>query len=114
MVDLRPLSLGELVDRSASFWRANWRPLFKLYLGFQLGQFSLLKAWELVIGRYFPLARGGQQMIEALQSQPEEAFRQLSATFLGLGVVIAIYMAITLFSGVAATAFAWPRMLGRS
>ncbi len=33
MVDLRPLTLGEIIDRSASFWRSNWKALFKLFLG---------------------------------------------------------------------------------
>jgi hypothetical protein len=114
MVDLRPLSLGEIVDRSASFWRANWKALFKLYLGFQLGQFALLKAWELAIQRYFPLARGGQRMIEALQAEPQEAFRQLGAGMGGLGVVMMVYVLTGFFSGIAATAYAWPRMIGRT
>ncbi len=112
MIDLRPLSLGELVDRSASFWRANWLALFKLYLGFQLGQFVLIKAWELAIGRWFPLARGGQRMIDALQNEPEEAFRQLGAMVIGLTAIATVYLVINLFSGVATTHFTWPRMLG--
>jgi hypothetical protein len=113
MIDLRPLSLGEIVDRSASFWRANWLGLFKLALGFQLGWFALIKGWEVIIGRYFPLALGGQRMMEALKTEPDEAFRQLAAMMLGLGGIIVFYVLINLFSGVATTAFAWPRLVGK-
>src|SRR5207244_5838915 len=85
-MDLRPLTLGEVVDRSASLWRAHWKALFQLYLGFQLGEFVLLKAWEVITVRYFPIARGGQRMIEAFQSEPAEAVRQLAASMGGLAV----------------------------
>ena len=77
MIDLRPLTLKEGVDRSASLWRTHWKSLFKLYLGFQLGQFVLLKSWELLTMRFFPLVRNGPQLTEALKVEPFEAFRQV-------------------------------------
>jgi hypothetical protein len=32
--ELQPLAMGELIDRSVSFWRAEVKPLFRLYLPF--------------------------------------------------------------------------------
>ena len=42
--DLRPLELGELIDRTISFWRAHLKPLFALGVGFQLVIYALSKA----------------------------------------------------------------------
>lgn len=114
MVDLRPLSLGEIIDRAASIWRANWKGLFKLFLGFQLGLFVLLKAWELLVRTYFPAARGGTATIEALQTQPEVAFKQVGWTVATGGVLMLMYLVIGYFSGIACSHYVWPRMLGRT
>lgn len=114
MVDLRPLTLGEILDRSASFWRANWRALFKLFLGFQLAQWVVLKGAELVIRSYFPLARGGAATIEALKVEPTEALRQLLWAGGTVGGVMLIYLFVFNFAGMAASHFIWPRMLGRT
>src|SRR5688572_20986214 len=114
MVDLRPLSLGEIIDRSASFWRANWVALFKLFLGFKLAEFAILKAWELLIRKYFPLARGGAATIEALQNEPAEAFRQLGWTVGATGGVMLVYVLVGIFCGIAGSHYAWPRMLGKT
>lgn len=111
--DLRPLTLGEILDHSASFWRAHWQPLFKLFLGFELAQFVLLKAWEVVLKKYVPLARGGAATLDALKSQPEEALRQLAWMTASGAVAAAIYLVITNFAAVAGAAFIWPRLLGR-
>src|SRR5687767_5626309 len=114
MIDLRPLTLGELVDRSAALWRAHWKSLFKLYLGFQLGQFLVLKSWEVISRLYFPLGRGGPRMIEAMQSEPEQALRDLGGSLIGLAGVVGIYVLVGYFTGIAGTAFIWPRMLSRT
>lgn len=49
--DLRPLALGELVDRSALFWRAHLKPLFFLCLGFELVNYIFRKAFALTLER---------------------------------------------------------------
>jgi len=43
-VDVKPLALGELVDRAASFWRVHARRLFQVFLISGLVQYALLKA----------------------------------------------------------------------
>src|SRR5690348_5845123 len=45
--DLRPLELGELIDRTITFWRAHLKPLFALGLGFELVIYAFAKALSL-------------------------------------------------------------------
>lgn len=111
MTDLRPLRLGELLDRSASFWRAHWKPLFRLALGFQLVQFMFIKASQVASSRYLPVMNGG--LAELMKDDPAQAARQLT---LGMGLLTAAALA-TLFvsqlAGVATTFYVYPRLLGR-
>ena len=65
MVDLRPLSLGEIIDRAATIWRTHWKALFKLFLGFQLATYVLMKGWELVAKTWFPISRGGARLMDS-------------------------------------------------
>jgi hypothetical protein len=114
MTDLRPLSVGEIVDRSASFWRANWKELFKIYLGFQLGEFALLKGWEIITRLYFPLVQGGQRMVEALQTEPDKALVQFGGSMGIFAVVMFIYVLVGFFTGIAGSHFIWARMVRRA
>ena len=56
MNPLRPLGLGELIDRSINFWRAHWKPLFQLLLAFQLVEGIVLAGAQGVGRAFFPLA----------------------------------------------------------
>ncbi len=47
--DLRPLALGELIDRSATFWRKHLKPLFLLSFGFNLVTYILTKGLQLAM-----------------------------------------------------------------
>ena len=49
LLDLRPLALGELIDRSATFWRQHFKALFLLSLGFNLASYILAKSLQLVL-----------------------------------------------------------------
>ncbi|MGZ3457522.1 MAG: hypothetical protein ACXU86_03350 [Archangium sp.] len=51
--DLRPLALGELIDRAATFWRKHFRPLFVLSLGFNLVSYILSKVLLLAAQRNY-------------------------------------------------------------
>src|SRR5689334_1764996 len=114
MVDLRPLSLGEIIDRSASIWRAHWQALFKLFVGFQLAGYILLKGWELIAKRYFPISRGGARMIETIQSDPLEALRQLGGSSLVGFAMMGVNLFASYFVAVAATRYLFPKMVGQS
>jgi hypothetical protein len=49
--ELRPLTLGELIDRSATFWRRHLKQLFTLYLGFGLVTYIFTKSLQLATYR---------------------------------------------------------------
>jgi hypothetical protein len=66
MKDLRPLALGELIDRSALFWRAHLVPLFVLCLGFELVNYIFRKGFTLSMERTNALLWQSTR-----QSQPE-------------------------------------------
>jgi hypothetical protein len=63
--DLRPLALGELVDRSALFWRAHLKPLFLLCLGFELVNYILSKGFLLMLERSNGLLNQTQEQLQA-------------------------------------------------
>lgn len=109
MSDLRPLAVGEIVDRSINLWRANWKPLFRLYVGFQLIQYLLLKLWQLGLKKWFPAALVTSRMTEELKND-------LGGTLLRFGVSSGAILLLTLFftqvEGVAMSAYVYPRHVG--
>ncbi|MEW5738275.1 MAG: hypothetical protein AB1938_05080 [Myxococcota bacterium] len=109
---LRPLRLGELIDRSAAFWREHWRPLFALAVGFQLVQFILLKVNEVISRRVFPVLTGDVAALS--KANPVETLSQLVGA---LGLLVVVALAILLVSqvaGVATTHYVYPRLLQRA
>lgn len=113
MMDLRPLGLGELVDRSAAVWRAHWKPLFRLYLGFQLVQFLFLRGFELAARAWFPVLRGGKATTDALRENPDALLGQLAIAapaMIGLTLVLTL---ITHALSTAGSAFVIPILYGR-
>jgi hypothetical protein len=111
MLNLRPLRLGELIDRSASFWREHWKPLFVLALGFQLVDFILLKVNEVLSRRFFPVLTSDLAALS--KGNPVETLGQLAGA---LSLVVAVALAMMLVSqvaGVATTHYVYPRLLQR-
>ena len=53
MMDLRPLGIGEMLDRSFTVWRAHWKPLFGLYLALALPQYAAMKGIEFATKEFF-------------------------------------------------------------
>ncbi|MFL5354298.1 hypothetical protein [Archangium sp.] len=51
--ELRPLALGEIIDRAATFWRQHFKTLFLLSLGFNLVSYILTKAMQLALLRNY-------------------------------------------------------------
>ncbi len=110
--DIRPLDVGQIIDRAVAFWRSHWKVFFQLFIGFQLLQFSLLKAYQLVIYRIFPAMHGGTRLAELLQNDPVEGLRQVSIA--GSGGMFAVIVTLTLstVASVAACHYAYPRIVG--
>ncbi len=109
MSALRPLALGELIDRSAATWRAHWKPLFQLALGFQLVQYLVLKLWQLGLARWAPAALNAKLMAEQLKQDPGAVALQM---FLGFGAIGLVTLFFTQVAGVAEGAFIYPRLTG--
>jgi len=85
--ELRPLALGELIDRSATFWRAHLKPLFLLCLGFELVNYTLGKAALLLIERAFPALKGGPALQARANADPLGMLGEVGLSVLSLSTV---------------------------
>ncbi len=56
--NLRPLGLGEIIDRSATFWRKHVKQLFVLSFGFNLLTYILTKALQLAMQSTLAMLQG--------------------------------------------------------
>jgi hypothetical protein len=84
-VELRPLAIGELIDRAATFWRAHLKPLFVLCLGFDLLNYIAVKGFTVAMTHMVGVLPGfGQQPASA---DPTETLTQ-SGIALGLRSVL--------------------------
>jgi len=109
--DLRPLALGEIVDRTATFWRTHLGALFRLFLGYQLCVYALSKSFVLLASRYFPLfGRGGVQLASNLDAAA--LLKQyLSACAAAMLLAVAVLW-MSWQIGVAGTRYAVTRLTG--
>jgi hypothetical protein len=67
--DLRPLGLGEIIDRSATFWRKHLKHLFLLSFGFNLLTYIITKALQLAMQSTLTVIQGaakGEGNLETL------------------------------------------------
>lgn len=109
MIALRPLGLGELIDRAIGFWRSHWRLLFKLVIGFQLVEHIAIVGAQ-GLGRWlFPLARDPA----AIRDVPQQAGPQALGLVALLTFGVLLSLAVAQVAGVALSWFAWSRVTGR-
>jgi len=106
---LRPLGLGELLDRSVNFWRANWRPLFFLILVFQLAEFTVIKISQTAMKHFFPMMSGGDVMA-LTKSDPQLVLPQATGAFSLLMGGVLVTMLLSQFEGVAVSHYSWRRL----
>lgn len=112
--DLRPLSLGEIIDRCAIFWRAHLVPLFTLGLGFQLIDYIFKKGFALTLERTSSLLRNPQELDARIQDDPLGV-----TTELGVMVLAAVLLMVFLtwsywISTVVVARYVVPIQLGES
>ncbi len=112
MNTLRPLELGEIIDRSTTLWRTWWKPLSLMFLPFQLLEFIAIKGAVLVGRAAFPVLRGGEAMTALARSNPGEATRQFGAFLAMIGAAVLVAFFLSQLVGIAATRFLYPRVLG--
>ncbi|MET0401114.1 MAG: hypothetical protein ABW123_01870 [Cystobacter sp.] len=102
--DLRPLALGEIVDRSATFWRGHFRTLFLLSLGFNLTTYILTKVLQLTLqGNPALLTPGGD---------PEAVRSALPNYLLSLGGVLLVSVWIYYLNTLVVARYVVPTQLG--
>jgi len=106
---LRPLGLGELIDRAVNFWRANWKPLFWLLLGFQLIEGTLFAAAQGLARAVFPLARDP----EALKQAHDTAVLHLIGTIAVFTIAALVSLLVAQIAGVAASHFSFARLTNK-
>ncbi|KFA88476.1 membrane protein [Archangium violaceum Cb vi76] len=105
--DLRPLAVGEIIDRAATFWRKHFKTLFLLSLGFNLVSYILTKALQLTAQRNLTMiqaaVRDGDMSV--LAAEYSRFLLMLTAT---LGVTFWLYSLNTL----AVSRYVVPTQLG--
>ncbi|MBN1204493.1 MAG: hypothetical protein JXB05_06180 [Myxococcaceae bacterium] len=80
--DLRPLALGELIDRSATFWRAHLKPLFMLCFGFELINYILSKGVIVALERSNALFQGQEELQSRMEGDPTSVLGDVSVMML--------------------------------
>ena len=110
--ELRPLAMGELIDRSARLWRAQLKPLFQIFLGFELLVYAAIKGYRVAIRIWFPLVEGGMRLADAIQNDSREVARQfILAGLAGLPVLV-LYLIIAWLAAIAGARFVLREYLG--
>jgi hypothetical protein len=113
MTALKPMELGEIIDRSAALWRAHWRKLYGLFFAFSLGQYALLRGYQGLQERFAPLSRGGEAALKTMKEDPAEFLRQALVNTTGFAVAFLIILFVTLFETTAASRYVMPAFLGQ-
>lgn len=103
--EFHPLSTGELMDRAVGFWRSHWKPLFQLYLAFQLVGYALLKLLLWAMRAWSPLLQDGLALAAAIRNDPTEVARQ---SVVGVAATVGIFGAyawVVWFASIAAARY---------
>jgi hypothetical protein len=109
--DLRPLAIGELIDRAAVLWRTHFWALLRLYLPLQLTIYALSKAFALSVAAWAPAFAGGLDA-SAVEADPFALVSQLAVLAVG-GVLLLLLTTLgTWFIAVAATHYVVKVRLG--
>ncbi|MBX7116452.1 MAG: hypothetical protein K1X64_19160 [Myxococcaceae bacterium] len=110
---LRPLELGELIDRAFTLWRAHWKTLFPLVLGFQLVTYAMTKALAIFANERFPLMnQGGEAMTEAYRNNRGEAWLQLAGLLGASSITMLVLLWVSTVSSTAQSHWLYPTVVG--
>lgn len=112
--DLRPLSLGELIDRCAIFWRAHLVPLFALGLGFQLLDYIFKKSFALTLERTSMLFRDPQQLQSRIEEDPLGVTSEVLIATLAVTLLILVLTWSYWLSTLVVARYVVPIQLGES
>jgi hypothetical protein len=113
MVELKPMELGEIVDRSAAFWRVHWKRLYGLFFAFNMAQYALVKGGQALLGRWSPALRDLPDVLRLANTDPAEFQRQAPAAIAGFTAVFGVMLFATFFATTAAARYVMPAFLGQ-
>jgi hypothetical protein len=108
------MELGEIIDRSATFWRSHWRRLYGLFFGFGLVEYVLLKLSQLAQRHFAPLSRGGAEAIQVMKTNLPETLRQMAVGGATVGIAFFVIFFIAMVQSTAASRYIMPVVLGQS
>jgi len=112
--DLRPLALGELIDRSAIFWRAHLVPLFVLCLAFQLVDYIFAKSVTLTLESTNGLFLPNQQLQARVDEDPAAVTGELGSALLALTLLLFVLTWTYWLSSLVVSRYVVPVQLGES
>lgn len=107
--DLRPLTMGELLDRSAAMWRMNIWPLFALTFALHLITWAAGKYYTVELARLMPALAGGGGGGGA---GPLAGMAELGKLLAGTVAVLGIYWWMSNAAALACAHFMLGRVVG--
>jgi hypothetical protein len=105
----RPLALGEMIDRSATFWRAHLKPLFLLSFGFELVNYILTKSVVLFLEGHITLL---QDSTAAAQNDPIAVLEEVGVVMAGSSALWLVLIWSYWLATLAVTRYVVPHQLG--
>ncbi len=108
--ELRPLAMGEMIDRAASFWRAHLKPLFVLNFGFSLVNYIAVKAVTLGIQRLAPAMYTSEA--ERAQQDPSAMMSQVGITLTLWSVMAVVILWVYFMASMATSRYVLASQLG--
>lgn len=112
--DLRPLALGEIIDRSAIFWRAHLKPLFVLCLGFELVNYIFAKGITLFIERTNLFMQGNKVVEARMKDDPTGVFSDLGKMMLAATALWIVLIWSYWLATLVMTRYVVPLQLGQT
>lgn len=109
--ELRPLAMGEMIDRAATFWRGHIKPLFIVNFGFSLVNYIALKAVTLAIQRLAPAMYGPDAQTRAEQD-PSVLLPQLGVTMALWSVMLVVIIWVYWMASMATSRYVLAAQLG--
>ncbi len=101
--------MGGLIDRTVSFWRAHWKALFGLTVGFQLAQYALSKAYLFALPHIAPVMANPKLLREASEGESVQVLFQVAAMAVSVSLLVVVSGWLNWLTTVAVTAFSLPR-----
>ncbi|WP_420821722.1 hypothetical protein [Pyxidicoccus trucidator] len=100
--ELRPLAMGEMIDRAATFWRSHLKPLFVLAFGFSLVNYIATKVTMLSGQRLAPTLFAGDAQTRA-QEDPSLVLGEAGLS-MGLWALLLVFLFWSYWMSTMATA----------